>query len=134
MSACARAQEDTGFKLRVVTQSQSRGRAPGEQSLREWWALSGPADPNAVVLYADRGLTGSLESGRSFLRFEIGDNVRFYLPEVFWGRLRREYGMQAFVAARGEAAAIVTSCEIILTCLRNEEYCTNVPSASSSYF
>ena len=104
MNACARAQEDTGFKLRVVTQSQSRGRAPGEQALREWWALSGPADPNAVVLYADRGLTGSLESGRSFLRFEIGDNVRFYLPEVFWGRLRREYGMQAFVAARGEAA------------------------------
>ena len=33
-----------------------------------------------------------------------------------------------------DVASIVVSCELVLTCLRNEELCTDVPPAASSAF
>ena len=73
-------------------------------------------------------------TGGSFLRYEVGDNVRMQMPDAFWGRLQREYGRIRYVESRGEAAAVVTSCELIITCLRDEQGCTDVPDASSSVF
>ena len=60
-------------------------------------------------------------TGGSFLRYEVGDNVRMQMPDAFWGRLQREYGRIRYVQSRGEAAAVVTSCELIITCLRDTE-------------
>jgi len=128
-------EEDTGFVLRVVT--QDRSNAPELNSLLARWRIDrrgGGIAPNAIVVVADRGLQGSLESGGSLLKFLVGDDVMLALPPVFWGRLRREYGMKEFVLTRGEAAAIITSCEIVITCLRNEDFCTEVPSSKASYF
>ena len=53
-------------------------------------------------------------TGGSFLRYEVGDNVRMQMPDAFWGRLQREYGRIRYVQSRGEAAAVVTSCELII--------------------
>ena len=64
--------------MRVVTQSKSN--APELGPLLQWWQIGqggGLRDPNAVVVVADRGLKGKLEAGGSFVRYEIGDNVRY---------------------------------------------------------
>jgi|EP00908_Phaeocystis_cordata_P023804 uncharacterized membrane protein YgcG len=69
---------DAGWKVRVVTQSKSN--APELGPLLQWWQIGqggGLRDPNAVVVVADRGLKGKLEAGGSFVRYEIGDNVRY---------------------------------------------------------
>ena len=87
------------------------------------------------MLAAERGIPGRLEAGGSLLKpLFVGNNVELILPEIFWSRLKREYGTNTFVQSRGEAAAVTRSVEIILTCLRNEDFCVNVPSASASYF
>ena len=131
----AKLEADTGYKLRVLTQSKSTAPELGPL-LQEWRIGQGGKlrDPNAVLMVADRGLKGKLEAGGSFLRYEVGDNVRMQMPDAFWGRLQREYGRIRYVESRGEAAAVVTSCELIITCLRDEEGCTDVPDASSSFF
>ena len=131
----AKLEADTGYKLRVLTQSKSTAPELGPL-LQEWNIGQGGKlrDPNAVLMVADRGLKGKLEAGGSFLRYEVGDNVRMQMPDAFWGRLQREYGRIRYVESRGEAAAVVTSCELIITCLRDEEGCTDVPDASSSVF
>ena len=92
------------------------------------------ARASSILLVGDRGIAGALEAGSAFLSFEVGDNVKVSLPDVFFARLRQEYGRRSFVEPRGEAAAIVVACELILTCLRSEEgFCTSVPPASK-YF
>ncbi|KAL1503327.1 hypothetical protein AB1Y20_011379 [Prymnesium parvum] len=131
-------EEDTGYKLRVFTTS-ARARADPQvlSHAKQAWrvrAERGRLEPDAVVVVADLGIPGSLEAGSPYLRYDVGANVRLALPDVFWGRLQREYGKRAFVEARGQVASIVVSCELVLTCLRNEEYCTDVPSAQKSYF
>ena len=126
---------DTGYKIRVLT--QSKATAPELGPLLQSWQIGQGGrlrDPNAVLMVADRGLKGKLEAGGSFLRYEVGDNVRLKVPDTFWGRLQREYGRIRYVESRGEAAAVVTSCELIITCLRDEQGCTDVPDASSSVF
>ena len=63
----------------------------------------------------------------------VGNSVKFALPDVFFGRLKQEYGRSKFVEARGEAASVITAVELILTCLRSEEgYCVTVPSAAET--
>lgn len=123
---------DTGARVRVVT----RSRAPDSNSvplaeLRRWWGLGG----RSAIVVADRGLAGALEAGSSFLRFEVGDELQFQLPGIFWSRLQREYGKLRYVEARGEDGSIVAACEVIISCLRSEEqFCTDVPAAAASYF
>ena len=51
--------------------------------------------------------------------------------QSFFAQLQREYGREPFVKANGEGAAIELACELALTCLRNEDYCTDVPTADS---
>ena len=53
------------------------------------------------------------------------------LAQSFFAQLQREYGREPFVKANGEGAAIELACELALTCLRNEDYCTDVPTADS---
>jgi hypothetical protein len=129
---------DTGYKVRVVTQARGGGRdSEALADLKRGWRIGGSSaavDPNAILVIADRGISGSLEAGSPYLRYDVGANVQLVLPGVFWGRLQREYGKLSFVERRGEAAAVVVSCELILTCLRNEDFCITVPPASSSYF
>ena len=131
----AKLEADTGYKIRVLTQSKNTAPELGPL-LQDWRIGQGGKlrDPNAVLMVADRGLKGKLEAGGSFLRYEVGDNVRMQMPDAFWGRLQREYGRIRYVESRGEAAAVVTSCELIITCLRDEQGCTDVPDASSSVF
>ena len=129
---------DTGFRVRVLTRERNsaewtRSRTATRCALGVASA-GGQMDPRAVVLIADRGIPGALENGSSYLTFDIGDAVRFVLPDVFWARLQREYGKRTFVEARGEAASVIVSCELVISCLRNEEYCTGVPPAASSFF
>ena len=115
---------DTGYKLRVAT--QSRATAPGLKSLRAQWA----ADDRTVIVIADAGIPGSLEAGNPFLRFDVGDEASFVMPPIFFSRLTREFGKAPFVSdASKYGASIVASCEIILTCLRQEEFCVDVPAA-----
>ena len=126
---------DTGYKIRVLT--QSKATAPELGPLLQSWQIGQGGrlrDPNAVLIVADRGLKGKLEAGGSFLRYEVGDNVRLQVPDAFWGRLQREDGRIRYVESRGEAAAVVTSCELIITCLRDEQGCADVPDAASSVF
>ena len=131
-------EKETGYRIRVLT--RARNSAEWTQSRSDVRcalgvsAARGGIDPSAVIVTADRGIKGALENGASYLTFDIGDSVRLALPDIFWSRLQREYGKRSFVEARGEAASVVTSCELILSCLRNEEFCTGVPSAESSFF
>jgi len=132
-------QSQTGFKVRVLT--GSRRSADWERTSWEARGTLGIGagsgaglDPNAVLVVADRGIKGALEAGSSFITFEVGDNVRLVLPDVFWGKLQREYGRRKFVEARGETASIVVTCELILSCLRLEDFCVSVPSPDASYF
>jgi len=129
-------QDDTGFRLRVLT--QDRSSASCARRALELWRISsgsgGSVVPDAIVLIAERGIEGSLEAGSPLLKFLVGDDVLLPLPPIFWSRLRREYGGASFVKSRGEAASVVTSCELIISCLRNEAFCVTVPPASSSFF
>ena len=80
----AKLEADTGYKLRVLTQSKNTAPELGPL-LQEWRIGQGGKlrDPNAVLMVADRGLKGKLEAGGSFLRYEVGDNVRMQMPDAF---------------------------------------------------
>ena len=127
-------QRDMGYRLRVVT--QDRASAACVRGALDAWRVGrhGGVAADAVVLVAERGIAGSLESGGSFLKPIVGDDILLALPPVFWARLRREYGGGAYVRAKGEAASVVTACELIISCLRNEAFCVDVPPASASFF
>ena len=126
-------QRDTGYRVyyQTLPSGANKDGPLGLAALRAKWSV----DDDTVVLTADRGIPGRLQAGGSLIRVDfLGDNVALKLPEMFWARLRREYGSFSFVDARGEATAIVRSAEVIITCLRNEEYCTTVERADASYF
>lgn len=128
-------EEQTGCAIRVLTRNRlSADWTRDTKAVR--CAFDVAATRDSVLIVADRGIAGALEAGASFLSFDVaGPNVRLALPPSYWARLVQEYGRQSYVSKRGEAASIVTSCELILTCLRSEEgFCTTVPAASSSYF
>ena len=135
-----RLEVETGYKVRVL--SRSRGteewtRDRGAIRCALGVSIGSTLDADAVIVVADRGLQGALQAGSSFLTYDIGERVQFALPPIFWTRLQREYGKAAYVDARGEAAAIVATCELILSCLRadiNGDVCTDVPPARSSFF
>lgn len=135
----SRLEDTSGFYVRVLTRdrkSEEWTRESTVSALACRFGLTSRQRSSSVIIVADRGIEGALQAGSSFLTFPvIGDNVQLYLPPVFWARLQREYGRRAFVESRGEAASIVTTCELIITCLNNDEDgCTSVPPASASYF
>jgi uncharacterized membrane protein YgcG len=128
MSDLIRALErDTGFRLRVLCQAYPN--TPG-LAIRDYWSLGkdDQKDDKYIVLVVDQfGGKGNV------LNFNVGDGVKFALPNVFWTRLSGKYGTTFFVKENGLDIAITNAVEAIVQCLRNEDgYCTNVPDIGVS--
>ncbi len=85
-------------------------------------------DDKYIVLVVDQfGGRGNV------LNFNVGDGVKFALPNVFWTRLSGKYGTTFFVKENGIDIAITNAIEAIVQCLRSEDaYCVNVPDQGVS--
>lgn len=118
----ANLEKDTGYRLRVLCQSYPN--TPG-LAIRDYWDLGkeGAKDDKFVVLVVDEfGGKGNV------LNFNVGDGMKFALPNVFWTRLQGKYGTKFFVKENGIDLAIINAVEAITTCLRSpEQFCVNVP-------
>lgn len=120
-------EKETGFRLRVLCQAYPQ--TPG-LAIRDYWDLGkeGQKDDKYIVLVVDQfGGKGNA------LNFNVGEGVKFALPNVFWTRLQAKYGSTFFVKENGIDIAIVNAIEAVTTCLRSEEkYCVNVPDEGIS--
>lgn len=79
-------ERDTGFRVRVLCQNYPN--TPG-LAIRDYWDLGkeGEKDDKYVVLVVDQfGGRGNC------LNFNVGEGVKFALPNVFWTRLSGKYG------------------------------------------
>eukprot|EP00568_Trieres_chinensis_P009616 CAMPEP_0183303786 /NCGR_PEP_ID=MMETSP0160_2-20130417/9099_1 /TAXON_ID=2839 ORGANISM="Odontella Sinensis, Strain Grunow 1884" /NCGR_SAMPLE_ID=MMETSP0160_2 /ASSEMBLY_ACC=CAM_ASM_000250 /LENGTH=239 /DNA_ID=CAMNT_0025466743 /DNA_START=68 /DNA_END=787 /DNA_ORIENTATION=- len=126
-SMLANLEKDTGFRVRVLCQSYPQ--TPG-LAIRDYWDLGkeDQKDDKYVVLVVDQfGGRGNV------LNFNVGDGLKFALPNVFWTRLSGKYGTTFYVKENGIDLAIVNAIEAIVTCLRSEDqYCVNVPDQGLS--
>lgn len=120
-------EKDTGFRLRVLCQAYPN--TPG-LAIRDYWDLGkeGQKDDKYVVLVVDQfGGKGNV------LNFNVGDGMKFALPNVFWTRLQGKYGTTFYVKENGLDLSIINAIEAIVQCLRSEEqYCVNVPDQGVS--
>lgn len=120
-------EKDTGFRLRVLCQAYPN--TPG-LAIRDYWDLGkeGQKDDKYVVLVVDQfGGKGNV------LNFNVGDGMKFALPNVFWTRLQGKYGTTFYVRENGLDLAIINAIEAIVQCLRSEDqYCVNVPDQGVS--
>lgn len=128
MSDLIRALEkDTGFRLRVLCQNYPN--TPG-LAIRDYWSLGkeDQVDDKYIVLVVDEfGGKGNV------LNFNVGEGVKFALPNVFWTRLSGKYGTTFFVRENGIDIAITNAVEAIAQCLRSEDgFCTSVPDQGVS--
>jgi energy-converting hydrogenase Eha subunit A len=98
----AQFQEETGWKLRVLTQFD---RTPGT-AVKDYWGL----DDHSVLLVAD-------PRGGNILNFSVGDDFYPLMPRVFWIELQTRYGNQFYVRDNGEDQAILGAIGSIKTCL-----------------
>jgi len=118
---------DTGYRVRLLCQAYPR--TPG-LAIRDYWDLGkeGQKDDKYIVLVVDEfGGKGNV------LNFNVGDGVKFALPNVFWTRLTSKYGTTFFVKENGIDLAITNAIEAIVSCLRSEDqYCVNVPEEGIS--
>ncbi|KAL3756725.1 hypothetical protein ACHAWU_005417 [Discostella pseudostelligera] len=118
---------DTGYRVRVLCQAYPR--TPG-LAIRDYWDLGkeGQKDDKYIVLVVDEfGGKGNV------LNFNVGEGVKFALPNVFWTRLTSKYGTTFYVKENGIDLAITNAIEAIVTCLRSEDqYCVNVPDEGVS--
>lgn len=83
-------EKDTGFRVRVLCQAYPN--TPG-LAIRDYWSLGkeDQIDDKYVVLVVDQfGGKGNA------LNFNVGDGVKFALPNVFWTRLQSKYGSVSF--------------------------------------
>mmetsp|Transcript_14391 Transcript_14391/g.20051 ORF Transcript_14391/g.20051 Transcript_14391/m.20051 type:complete len:238 (+) Transcript_14391:112-825(+) len=117
----------TGYRVRVLCQSYPN--TPG-LAIRDYWDLGkeGQKDDKYIVLVVDQfGGKGNA------LNFNVGEGVKFALPNVFWTRLQGKYGSTFYVKENGIDLSIQNAIEAIATCLKSEEqYCVNVPEAMPS--
>ena len=120
-------ERDSGYRVRVLCQAYPN--TPG-LAIREYWDLGyeGQKDDKYVVLVVDQfGGKGNV------LNFNVGEGVKFALPNVFWNRLQAKYGTTFYVRDNGIDLAITNAVEAIVSCLRSEEqYCVNVPDTAQS--
>jgi uncharacterized membrane protein YgcG len=120
-------ERDTGFRVRVLCQSYPN--TPG-LAIRDYWDIGkeGQKDDKYIVLVVDQfGGKGNL------LNFNVGEGVKFALPNVFWNRLQAKFGTTFYVRDNGADMAIVNAIESITSCLRSEEqFCLNVPDEAPS--
>jgi uncharacterized membrane protein YgcG len=120
-------ERDSGYRVRVLCQAYPN--TPG-LAIREYWDLGyeGQKDDKYVVLVVDQfGGKGNV------LNFNVGEGVKFALPNVFWNRLQAKYGTTFYVRDNGIDLAITNAVEAIVSCLRSEEqFCVNVPDTAQS--
>jgi TPM domain len=120
-------ERDTGWRVRVLCQSYPN--TPG-LAIRDYWDLGkeGQKDDKYVVLVVDQfGGRGNV------LNFNVGEGVKFALPNVFWTRLQAKYGNTFYVRDNGIDLAVTNAVDAIVSCLRSEEqYCVQVPDAAPS--
>lgn len=120
-------EKDTGFRVKVLCQRYPN--TPG-LAIRDYWSLGkeGQKDDKYVVLVVDQfGGRGNI------LNFNVGDGVKFALPNVFWTRLSGKYGNTFFVKENGIDVAVENAIEAIVSCLRSEDgFCTSPPDQGQS--
>merc|ERR1712125_6477 len=96
----------------------------------DYWDLGkeDSKDDKYVVLVVDQfGGKGNA------LNFNVGEGVKFALPNVFWTRLQGKYGSTFFVKENGLDIAIISAVEAIAQCLMSEDaYCVNPPDTAVS--
>ena len=90
--------------------------------------LQGQKDDKYVVLVVDQfGGRGNV------LNFNVGDGVKFALPNVFWTRLSGKYGTTFYVRDNGIDLSVTNAIESIASCLRSEDgFCTSPPDEAQS--
>ncbi|WIA32609.1 hypothetical protein OEZ86_003412 [Tetradesmus obliquus] len=114
-STVAALEQDTGFRLRVL--SQNYPETPG-LAIREFWGV----DDTSIVFVAD-------PSFGDILNFNVGQAVDLEVPQSFWSRLAGKYGNKFYWQEKGEAASILSAVNAIDTCLREPSgraKCANV--------
>lgn len=119
-------EQDTGFRVRVLCQAYPN--TPG-LAIRDYWSLGQESqkDDKYIVLVVDQ-FGGKGNS----LNFNVGEGVKFALPNVFWTRLQAKYGTTFFVRENGIDIAITNAIDAIVECLKSEDqFCVNVPEQVS---
>jgi hypothetical protein len=94
-------ERDTGYRVRVLCQAYPL--TPG-LAIRDYWDLGkdGQQDDKYVVLVADQF------GGKSnVLNFNVGDGVKFALPNVFWTRLQNKFGTVSFFAFSASRSVVI---------------------------
>mmetsp|Transcript_15625 Transcript_15625/g.24298 ORF Transcript_15625/g.24298 Transcript_15625/m.24298 type:complete len:231 (+) Transcript_15625:98-790(+) len=121
----AKLEAATGFRVRVLCQAYPQ--TPG-LAIRDYWDLGkdGQKDDKYIVLVVDQfGGKGNV------LNFNVGDGVKFALPNVFWTRLQAKFGTVFFVKENGIDSSIENAIDSVYTCLMSEDqFCVNVPDAA----
>lgn len=116
----SRLEQDTGFRLRVLTQRYPV--TPG-LAIRDYWKLGeeGGGDDKYIVMVVDEfGGKGNP------LNFNVGEGVKFALPNVYWTRLQGKFGNTFYVRENGLDVALLTAIDSIVNCLRSEDgFCVN---------
>merc|ERR1712176_1713341 len=99
-------------------------------AIRDYWDLGkeGQKDDKYIVLVVDQfGGRGNV------LNFNVGDGVKFALPNIFWTRLQSKFGTTFYVRENGIDLSITNAIESIVTCLRSEDgFCADVPTETPS--
>merc|ERR1712127_1127309 len=115
-------EKDTGYRVRVLCQAYPK--TPG-LAVRDYWDLGkeDQKDDKYIVLVVDQ-----FNGKGNALNFNVGEGVKFALPNVFWTRLQGKYGSLFFIKENGIDIAITNAIDAIISCLRSEDaYCINVP-------
>ena len=110
-----RLEKDTGFRLRIL--SQRYPQTPG-LAIREYWKLGPDAggDDKFIVMVVDEfGGKGNP------LNFNVGEGVKFALPNTYWTRLQGKFGSMFFVRDNGLDVAMLSGIDSIVNCLRSED-------------
>lgn len=120
-------EKETGFRVRLLCQAYPK--TPG-LAITDYWDLGkeGQKDDKYIVLVVDQfGGKGNA------LNFNVGEGVKFALPNVFWTRLQGKYGSTFFIKENGIDIAIVNALEAVTNCLKSEDqYCVSVPDQGVS--
>jgi len=101
-SRLERFEEETGWKLRVLTQYE---RTPG-LAVREFWGL----DESSLLLVAD-------PRGGNLLNFNVGDAFFALMPRTYWVELQTRFGNQYYVKDNGEDGAVLDALNAVEICL-----------------
>jgi len=108
---------DTGYKVRVLTQRYPN--TPG-LAIKDYWGV----DDKTIVLIVDKGE----RSTSNMLNFNVGEAIELDLPPIFFTRVRNFFGISKFRKDRGDDIAVQGAVDSIVSCLRQDGFCTDVPA------